>query len=595
MDPFIAAIAGLVADALQARGVAEPAEALAERIEQPPDAALGDYAFPCFQLAKALRKAPPRIAAELAVELRARLDGGGLLTGVEAAGPYLNFRVDAAEMAQRTLPAILSGAYFGDNRAAGRPRVMVEYSQPNTHKAFHVGHMRNVALGDALVRILAYDGHEVIAANYIGDVGTHIARCLWFYLHHRAELGEQAEPPPPGDPSARGEWLGLLYSAATQRIENAPEELKIHYTREVSRVLQAIEAGEGEIAALWRETRGWSLEAFAEIYRWLRARFDHVFYESELEKPGRAAVEDGLRRGVLQRSQGAVGIDLEAHGLGFLLVLKADGTTLYATKDLALAELKFERFGIRQSIYVVGAEQTLHFRQVFKTLELLGYEQARNCHHLAYGLVTLPEGKMSSRQGNIIPFTRLRREMHAYILANYLGAHRGEWDEAEIAETARRIAVAAIRYGMVKQDPSRSIVFNLEDWLVSEGDTGTYLCYAYTRVQSVLRQVAQARGLAPEPSAELALLTHEHERALLRALHDFNRVVHRAGQQLRPNLVANALFALCKDFSRAYTTCSVLHAESDALARARLALFGATGRLLGAGCRLLGIEPPERM
>jgi arginyl-tRNA synthetase len=185
--------------------------------------------------------------------------------------------------------------------------------------------------------------------------------------------------------------------------------------------------------------------------------------------------------------------------------------------------------------------------------------------------------------------------MHDYIVRNYLGAHRGDWDDAEIAEAARRIAVAAIRYGMVKQDPSRSIVFNLEDWLVSEGDTGTYLCYAYTRVQSILRQVAQARGLEPDAGADLTLLAHENERALIRALHDFNRTVQRAARQLRPNLVANALFTLCKDFSRAYTTCSVLHAESDELARARLALFGATGRLLGEGCRLIGIEPPERM
>jgi arginyl-tRNA synthetase len=148
---------------------------------------------------------------------------------------------------------------------------------------------------------------------------------------------------------------------------------------------------------------------------------------------------------------------------------------------------------------------------------------------------------------------------------------------------------------MVKQDPSRSIVFALEDWLVSEGDTGTYLCYAYTRIRSILRQVAEARGLEPTPDADFALLTHAHERALIRALHDFNRTVARAGAQLRPNLVANALFALCKDFSRAYGTSSVLHAESDALARARLALFAATGRLLGEGCRLIGIEPPERM
>ena len=617
MNPFITAIAALLAEGLKAAGIEESSESspevIASRIVQPPDPALGDYAFPCFPLAKTLRKAPPKIAEELAEDLRTRLDGRvegtGLIKVVEAAGPYLNFRVAGEAMAALTIPAILSGAYFTENRAGGAGggkdrgkdgakeggKVMVEYSQPNTHKAFHVGHMRNVALGDALVRILEYNGREVIAANYIGDVGAHIARCLWFYLHHRAELGEDAEPPPGDHPEERGEWLGLLYTAATRRIEEAPEALKIHYLREVSRVLQALEGGDEEITRLWQETRAWSLEAFDAIYGWLKARFDHVFYESEMEKPGRAAVEDGLAREVFVHSQGAVGIDLEAYDLGFLLVLKGDGTTLYATKDLALAEDKFEKFGIASSIYVVGAEQTLHFKQVFKTLELLGYKQAAACHHLAYGLVTLPEGKMSSRVGNVILFSRLRAGMDEYILRNYLDAHRGEWPDEEIAETARRIAVAAIRYGMVKQDPGRPIVFNLEDWLVTEGNTGTYLCYAYTRIQSVLRQVKEAWGHDPDPKSDAALLTHENEAALVRELQDFNAVVRRAGETLRPNLVANALHQLCQAFSRAYATCSVLHADNEDLSRARLALFAATGVLLKHGLELIGIEPPERM
>ena len=614
MDPFIDEIASLIVRALEGSGLRHPPTDLAARIEQPPDGTLGDYAFPCFTLAKALRKAPPKIATELAASMTEFLGGvpsGGLVTAVEAAGPYLNFRVDVARMAGLCLPAILDGSYFAKHRAAatsetgsetgaggGGKKVMVEYSQPNTHKGFHVGHLRNVALGDALARIMAYNGHEVIPANYIGDVGTHIARCLWFHQQHRHELEGGAEPPPADPPALRGEWLGMLYTAATQRIEEAAghsPELRAQYLGEVSEVLQALESGKGEAYALWRETRQWSLDAFEEIYRWLGARFDHVFYESEMEKPGRQAVEDGLARGVFIHSEGAVGVELEAHGLGFLLVLKGDGTTLYATKDLALAEAKFERFGIEESIYVVGAEQTLHFRQVFKTLELLGYPQAANCHHLAYGLVTLPEGKMSSRAGNVILFSRLRSEMHGYIMRNYLEAHRGDWSDEEIEETARRIAVAAIRYGMVKQDPARSIVFNMEDWLVSEGNTGTYLCYAYTRIMSVLRQVAEARDMTPDPAADPALLAHDNERALIRALHDFNRVAARASETLRPNLVANALYQLCQRFSRAYTTCSVLHAESGALARARLALFAATGVLLKEGLALIGIVPPERM
>ena len=583
MDPFLAAIVTLLQEVVQAAapaGVAVP-EIQAGLIEQPPDPALGDYAFPCFQLAKALRKGPPLIAKDLAARLQPALARQPLLTGVEAAGPYVNFRASIPEMARGAVPAILSGAYFEANRGARRAKVMIEYSQPNTHKAFHVGHMRNVALGDALVRIFEYNGHPVIAANYIGDVGTHIAKCLWYYQKHRTE-----EPPAEG----RGEWLGKLYTAATLMLEQAAPEEQARMEKEVSAVLQQLEARQGEPYRLWQETRQWSLQAFDEIYRWLGARFDHVFYESDMEA-GRKIVDEGLRRGVFVRSQGAVGIDLEAYKLGFFLVLKADGTTLYATKDLALAQIKFEQFQIDESIYVVGAEQTLHFQQVFKALELLGYPQARQCHHLSYGLVMLPEGKMSSRAGNIITFSRLRAEMNAYIDTHYLGAHRGEWSEEEIAETARRIAVAAIRYGMVKQDPSKAIVFAMADWLETEGDTGTYLCYAYTRIQSMLRLV----GRAGRPDVDYTLLTQEPEKRLIRLLHDFNRVVEQAEQTLRPNHLANSLFDICKEFSRAYATSPVLKAETPALADARLALFAATGQLLERGLFLIGIVPPSRM
>lgn len=580
-DPFHVTVVSLMRQALGEMGAEPPAD-LEAAIEQPPNPDLGDYAYPCFPLAKTLRKGPPLIAKDVASRIAARLAGQLLVTAVEAAGPYVNFRVSLPEMARRDVPALLDGSAFSPQRTGPPEKVMVEYSQPNTHKAFHVGHMRNVALGDALARIVAYNGSMAVPVNYIGDVGTHIARCLWYYQRHRTE-----EPPETG----RGEWLGKLYTAATLKIEDAPEPERAAYEAEVSQVLQQLESASGPVHELWRETRQWSLDAFDEIYAWLGARFDHVFYESEMTE-GRKIVEDGLARGVFVRSQGAVGVDLEPFGLGFFLVLKADGTTLYSTKDLALARIKFERYGIGRSLYVVGAEQTLHFQQVFKTLELLGYPQAARCFHLPYGLVMLPEGKMSSRAGNVIPFSRLRAEMDDYIRSHYLDAHKGEWPEDEIAETARRIAVAAIRYGMVKQDPVRAIVFNLEDWLVSEGDTGTYLCYAYTRIQSVLRN---AEGMRINPAADFSLLTQDTERRLIRQMHEFNRVVRQAGEQMRPNLVANYLFQLCKEFSRAYVTSPVLRAETQAIGEARLALFTATGRLLERGLSLIGITPPTRM
>ncbi|MCZ6629046.1 MAG: arginine--tRNA ligase [SAR324 cluster bacterium] len=585
MDLFIDTIVAFLNEGLRAAGVESAPEVAGAMIETPPDPEMGDYAFPCFALAKVMRKAPPAIALELAEKLAAAAQAQPLLMGVEAAGPYLNFRVSPQAMAETTLRGVLEGGYFQGNRELGCKKVMVEYSQPNTHKAFHVGHMRNVALGDALVRIMEYNGHQVVAANYIGDIGTHIAKCLWVYLNHRQE-----EPPPEDGSANRGEWLGTLYTTADRLLAEADQDTREGYEREIREILRQLESGTGEVHKLWRETRAWSLAAFDEIYQWLGARFDTVFYESDMEM-GLQIVEEGLQSGVFQRSQGAVGIDLEPHKLGFFLVLKSDGSSLYSTKDLALAQIKFRDHGIQESIYVVGAEQTLHFQQVFKTLQLLGYGQAADCHHLPYGLVMLPEGKMSSRAGNVILFSRLREELNDYIESNYMHGYRGQWSDEEIAETTRRIAVAAIRYGMIKQDPGKSIIFNLEDWLVSEGDTGTYLCYAYTRIQSVLRKV----GRSPDPDADYSLLSLESERRLVRALHDFNRAVAHAERDLRPNLVANALFQIAKEFSRTYATSPVKQAEDPALGNARLALFTATGLLLKQGLALLGIVPPERM
>ena len=599
MDLFVDTIVAFLNEGFQAAGLADDLPLVtAQMVEKPPTAEVGDYAFPCFALARALRKAPALIAGELAAKLHPATDTQPLLTAVEAVGPYLNFRVAGDIMAAHTLKGIQDKSYFSALSTEPGKKVMVEYSQPNTHKAFHVGHMRNVALGDALVRILEYCGHQVVAANYIGDSGAHIAKCLWYHLNH-----QEQKPPQGEDRAALGEWLGSLYSAATALLDAASPAERKAYDASIGEVLEEIDRGNqaatpkkttpqnSEIYQLYLKTRQWSLASFDEIYRWLGARFDRVFCESEMDAHTRPILEDGVAKGVFKSSQGAIGADLEAHGMGFFMVLKGDGNTLYSTKDLALAQIKFRDFGIKESIYVVGAEQTLHFRQVFKTLELLGYKQAADCHHLPYGLVMLPDGKMSSRAGNVILFSTLRNELNAYIETHYMQGYQRQWKPAEISETIQRIAVAGIRYGMVKQDPAKSIVFNLEDWLVSEGDTGTYLCYAYTRIQSVLRKMAQA----PDAVADYTLLTQDPEKRLVRELYDFNRVVRMAGETLRPNLVANALFQIAKEFSRTYATSPVKQAENPALAAARLSLFFATGEVLKRGLGLLGITPPERM
>ncbi len=667
---------------------------------------MGDLAFPCFTLAGKLKKSPAAIATDLAASLAESVRGNKQVERGVAAGPYLNIFFTPAFRAG-IVSAILEGDWLAPEPArAGR--VMIEYSQPNTHKVFHVGHMRNVALGDVLVRLYEFAGREVVAANYIGDVGTHIAKCLWVFTRHfkgeapaqhRGEflggLYKQADElldftrltayPHPGLFSARvlemrphpgnADWKVLKLDAGAkgqaqvvcggtgfqtgaivawappdcsflgrlvQRVDKAGisseglvpscKELgtgedrdKIHiFPREtplgaeiteigrrpgcipteqsvaavirergaeVRAVLRGLEAREPSLERLWRETRQWSLDEFSEIYAWIGCRFDHYFYESEVDEEGKRLALEALEKGQLMRSEGAIGADLSTAGLGFCMLLKSDGTTLYATKDLALARRKFEKFNVAESLYIVDHSQSLHFQQVFKTLELLGFAQAARCRHVAYGLVNLPEGKMSSRKGNIIPFSKLRAELGAHIRREFLHKYQGEWPEAEIAEAERRIAVAAIRYGMLNQEPIKNIVFDMREWTSPVGNTGPYLLYAYARTRSILREVPELAGTAFDG----ALLIHEKERVVLNELAGFRRAVLRAVRDHNPQVLCAQLYELARAFSRMYEECPVKRAGEPALQAARLKLVAATGAVLRRGLGLLGIEVLERM
>ena len=699
-------IAALLEAALSAEafGVETPAAELATWIERPKDPSLGDLAFPCFRLAKALRKAPPQIAAALKEALDANRPDW--ISEVRAAGPYVNFVLSRTDLAAGAVEPVLDGSFLAP-RGARAEKVMVEYSQPNTHKAFHVGHIRCAALGDSVARLLAWVGHPVVPVNYLGDEGTHVAKCLWFLTNH-------VEPPYPTE--NRGEFLGEQYTKATElldlgtltaaplpgvraaktlevgphpekegwfvarldvagdevtvvagaegfqagdlvayatpgmRIDGkevgvverkgvtstgmvlSPKELGIgkdhdriavlpahaqagdevaevfrregaldptvpvleeHARRsaEVSAILQAVESGAGPTWELWRETREWSLDEFRDIYAWLNCRFDHFFYESELGEPSKALVREHQAKGVFVESEGAVGADLSDDGLGFCVLIKRDGTALYATRDLALAQRKFEEFGIDRSLYVVDSAQTLHFQQVFKCLERMGYEQAARCQHLPYGQVVLPDGKMSSRKGNVILFSELKARLLEKIHGEFLAKYEGDWPAEEIAEAGHRIALATMRYGMLNQTHDSKIVFDLDEWSARTGNTGPYLMYAYARTRSVVREVGDVdTGLV-----DWSLLTHETEAEVIGWLADYHRTLERAADALLPQILCAYAYELARKFSRMYESCSVLKAETPALQATRLQLVDATGRVLQHALGLLGIPTVERM
>ena len=395
-------------------------------------------------------------------------------------------------------------------------------------------------------------------------------------------------------------WLGEAYRSATAAIDEAEASDPAEADRikaEIREVLRAMEAGDEEISAQYRETRQWCLDGFADIYERMGVTFDVAFYESEVDAPGQAVVDEFLDRGVFVASQGAVICDLEDEGLGACLVRKSDGASLYMTWDLALAREKFERFDIERSLYVVASEQRHHFRQLFATLGRMGYERAKDCRHVSYELVMLPTGKMSSRRGTVVPLHVLRDTLQTTIRAKMEAEPheaRAAWDEARWQETVETVAQACLVYGMLSTSNNRTVVFDVDAWTQPEGDTGAYILYALARIGGIARKAGDLLpGLAAgvPPAAEFG---HETERALINHLVTYPDVVARVERDFEPSLLANYLFEGTKRFARFYNQCPVLKAEGS-LRHARLQLVAATDRVLRQACDLLALPTLDAM
>lgn len=584
-DPFKATIANAIEQALI--GVFKlnaPLDiVIFDLLERPPESAMGDYAMPCFRLAKDLKKKPQDIAAMI----KATLDDGKIpeIDEVRVVGAFLNIFVNKVTLAERLLLAIHDRSFFNilnTDSENHNTRVMIEYSQPNTHKEFHVGHGRNVCLGDSLRRIFEYNGYFTIPANYIGDEGAHIAKCLWAIENFDGDLPS----------SNKSEWYGQRYVEANQRLESATAEDKKLFLEQISAILRAIETKDGKFFEIWQKSRQECIDDFKRIYQWLDVRFDHYFYESDFSSASQEIVDQYLAKGFFQQSDGAIGKDLSDAKLGFCMVRKSDGNIPYMARDIALAQTKFNDFSIDRSINVVGSEQNYHFQQLFKVLDLMGFAQAKKCYHLSYGMVTRPDGKMSSRKGNSVTFSVLKNQMLAE-LGQFLDRYRNEWSADEINDTAHKLSVGAIKYGMLHADPVKDIVFDLKDWMSFEGNTGPYLMYAYARTQSIIRK-AEEQGISPSHGGA-DCLNHEAEHELLRFIYDFNNICFLACEAYKPSVLCHHLFSMCKSFNRFYAEVPVLKAESLKEKQARLYLISAFAKTLKAGLELLGIATVERM
>lgn len=560
-----------VADKIRVSGIYES-------LTPPPNLKLGHLAFGLFVLAKEVGKAPPLIANEL-IE---KLPKCEFIEKAVSVGPYLNVFLNIDKVASFVLSMINSEQFFEFKLTENAPKSMVEFSQPNTHKEMHVGHMRNLCLGDSLINILRYCGIPTLSTTFPGDVGTHVAKCLWFYKKHNNET-------PPA--TRKGAWLGTLYTAGnnllTEQIGSGHEEVN---RAELTEILKQLEKKEGEYFELWKETRNWSIEQMREVYDWAGVEFDVWYWESDVDSDSVKLIREYQEKGLFKVDDGAVGIDLSEEKLGFCILLKSDGTGLYATKDIELARRKFQEHEIEKNIYVVDNRQSHHFKQVFKVLEKMGFEQAKDCYHLQYEMVELPDGAMSSRKGNIVPIQVLIDEMVAKIKNEYLDKYENDWSTDQINYVANQVARGAIKYGMTRIDSNKKIVFDMEEWLKLDGESGPYIQYVHARINSMLQKID-----VPHGEIDYKELTHSCERDLILKLMDFNHCVQVACSQYKTSHLCSYLYDLAKLFNSFYAECSVANAPTQDLKFARYNLSLSVATTLRHGLKLLGIDAPERM
>ncbi|MEW6092660.1 MAG: arginine--tRNA ligase [Chloroflexota bacterium] len=509
---------------------------------------------------------------------------------VEAVKGYLNLYFSTAEYARRVVDTVLGQKTgFGSGPRTGS-RVMLEFSHPNTHKAFHVGHLRGTILGESLCRILEFAGLDVVRANYPGDMGLHVIRWLWGYLKYHKD--EQ----PPADIT---KWMGEIYADATRRLEENPDleaEVRAVYTRWDRR--------DPEVVALWERTREWSLEGFRQMYAALDIHFDVYYFNSQEEKPGKEIVEELVRRGIAtdERPQGGAVVVKIDEALGLTkeqfrtsVVLRSDGTALYATEDLALVKHKFGDYpDLEKSLYLVDVRQSLHFTQVFKILEIAGYEQAKKSGHISYELVTLPGNVvMSSREGTVVLLEDLLREATSRAKEEARKKNPALTEE-QLEVVAKAVGLGALKYPILARENTRLVTFDWQTALDFNGQAAPYIQYAHVRCNSILKKSNVEGQTSDVRRSTFDYELHPAEIELIDQISRFPSEVQRAAAEYKPLIIASIAYDIARAFAGFYDACPVLQAGPE-VRDARLRLVAATKIVLANALRLLSIEAPEFM
>ena len=573
-----------------------PAEVQLQKTKKGMD---GQLTVVCFPFVKAARKRPDAVAAEIGTVLYEALPE--VVAQWHAVGGFLNIEVaDAAWIG--LLADISAQEQWGFTApTAESPLVMIEYSSPNTNKPLHLGHVRNNLLGAALARIMAACGNKVVRTNIVNDRGIHICKSMLAWL----KWGNGATPESTG---MKGDHLiGDFYVAfdkhyraevaelVAQGMEEEQAKQEAPLIKEAHAMLVRWEQGDEQVRALWRRMNEWVYAGFDETYRRLGVGFDKIYYESDTYLVGKEKVMEGLGKGLFyRRDDGSVWADLRGEGLDEKLLLRSDGTSVYMTQDIGTAKLRYEDYPIDKMIYVVGNEQNYHFQVLSILLDRLGFSWGKDLVHFSYGMVELPNGKMKSREGTVVDADDLidQMEEEAYNASQEM-TKKLSLPEDEAREVARMVGMGALKYFILKVDARKNMLFNPEESIDFNGNTGPFIQYTYARVASLLRKAA-AQGIAPAlPSAPIALSEKEVE--LIQKLYGFKATLQQAGKDYSPSGIATYCYELTKTFNQFYHDFPVLGETDEAKRAFRLALSQTVARTVKNAMALLGIEMPERM
>ncbi|SHI96570.1 arginyl-tRNA synthetase [Clostridium cavendishii DSM 21758] len=544
-------------------------EVISKLIEIPPRPEMGDFAFPCFQLSKVMRKAPNIIATELASQINKES-----FERIECLGPYLNFFVDKVAFSKNIIEKVLlDGDLYGSSKDGEGKNVVVEYSSPNIAKPFHVGHLFTTAIGHSLYKMLSFEGYNTTRINHLGDWGTQFGKLISAYKRWVDEEALEKEPITE---------LLRIYVKFHDEAEKNPE-----LEDEGRAYFKKLEQGDEEAVALWKRFRNLSLKEFNKIYDLLGVDFDSWAGESFYNDKMDDMVKELETKGILTESNGAKVVMLDEYNMPPCIVVKSDGASIYATRDLTAAMYRKKEYDFHKCIYVVGKDQILHFNQVFKTLELAGHEWAKDCVHIPFGIVKFADKKLSTRKGDVVLLEDLLSEAVAKTLETIKEKNPNLENKEDVA---KKIGIGAILFTYLKNSRERDIVFDWKEMLSFEGETGPYVQYAYARANSILLNAKDITG-----EADFSKLTSKEEFELAKTLEGLNKSVLYAIEKLEPSILTRYVIDVAKAFNKFYNAHHVLNIEDEGLKIARLKLIEATCQVIKNSLNLIGLDVVEKM